>query len=240
MQIAIAREKGGTLVIEEAEYFAIRFFDSDVSSDPDDSYDECARLTDPQAAFTWDDVAPIRTGMRLARLKHSTWPWLVSESPRAFLTNVDPSWDLVELPEDSWGSARDAIASALYDFMGEGRGAPVATKFLHYKRRRLVPILDRRVLEMTGLRVPDPTTSKVTATIERSRKRRAEAATAACERMRRYAIDNVDVLRKIQVQLATRGKDRTLARILDAILWSSHPASAPSRLGTIQWSRNAG
>lgn len=237
MQIAIERDQGGRLVIENAEALALDFFESDTSSAGEDSFDERARSTVPEAPFAQEDVTPIRAGMRLGRLRQPTWDWLVNESPRAFLYEIDPTWDLVELPDDAWNPARAAMYRALYDFMGAGRGAPVATKFLHYKRRRLFPILDSAVLTMTGLRIPGPTTSEDPDVIKRNRINRAEAAATACERLRGYAIDNWDVLRRIREMLDERGKERTLARILDAVLWSSSPASAPSHTGVIRWSR---
>jgi hypothetical protein len=238
MRIEINRVQGGRLIIEDVETTVLEFFQDDISSAGENSYDECARQTDPGARYSEADVAPIRIGMRLDRLKSPTWSWLVDESPDGFLVAIDPDWDLVESPEQEWSEALSAMQEALYDFMGAGRGAPVATKFLHYKRRRLFPILDSAVLAMTGLRVPEPTTSEKPETIERNRRSRALAAARCCAQMRSFALANEETLRSLQQQLQVEGLDRTLARILDALIWVSHPASAPSHDGTIRWSHD--
>jgi hypothetical protein len=237
MRIEIERNEGGRLVVEDAERLALDFFENDISSARDDSYDERARTTDPSEPFRHEDVGPIKSGMRLGRLKKPTWDWLVGESPQGFLAEIDASWDLVETPAEDWPRVLEAMTHALYDFMGAGRGAPVATKFLHFKRRLLFPILDSAVLAMTGLRIPGPTTSKNEATVERSRRNRAAVAAAACSRMRDHALHNAEALGEIRTMLAARRKDRSLARILDALLWSAHPASEPSHRGVLRWSQ---
>lgn len=235
LRIEIDRAGEGGLVINHADTVALEFFEGDISTATEQSYDECARRTDPNAPFLQEDVAPIRTGMRLGRLRQPTWEWLVDESPRAFLTELGPQWDLVAMSDEDWPAVQRAIASSLYDFMGAGRGAPVATKFLHYKRRRLFPILDSAVMAMLGLRIPDPTTSKTPAAVEQSRKRRAETTARACGYVRAVARENMESLQAIQEMLLEQGKDRSTVRILDALVWSVHPASRPSHAGTISW-----
>ncbi len=236
VRVEIARNDGGCLAIENAGCLAVRFFTTDISSAAVDSYDECAHRTDPMAPFGDEDIIPIRTGMRLSRLDRATWPWLVNDSPRGFLRAMDPGWDLVELHDRSWPAVRDAMQQALYEFMGSGRDGAVATKFLHYKRPRLFPILDSAVLANVGYSIPEPTSSKNPATVESSRRHRAEVAVTICSRLRSHGIDNISSLRTIQGLLRDQGKERSLCRILDALLWSVHPASEPSHWGTLRWS----
>jgi Family of unknown function (DUF6308) len=235
IRVEIARNDGGHLAIEDADTLALRFFTTDISSAAADSYDECAHRTDPTGPFGEEDITPIRTGMRLARLDRATWPWLINDSPRGFLRAIDPAWDLVELDDRSWPNVREAMQQALYEFMGSGRGGAVATKFLHYKRPRLFPILDSAVLANIGYSIPEPTTSKNPATVERSRRRRADVGVAICSRLRKHSIENISSLRTIQILLRDQGKERSLW-ILDALLWSVHPASEPSHWGTLRWS----
>lgn len=105
------------------------------------------------------------------------------------------------------------LAAAITACTGYPRvGLAVATKVLHLKRPRLVPILDRLVLEMMGV---NPERSKM------------EEAIASA--MRREGHRNIQALQRIQTQLANEGAKHTftpaLIRILDTILWSSHPAA---------------
>jgi hypothetical protein len=236
MRIEISRDRGGRLVIQDAEKLAVAFFQNDVASVGPTSYDECARTTKPREPFREHDITPIQTGMRLRRLKSATWDWLLHESPRDFLTECDPSWDLAELEGDTWNSAREVILAALDDFIGANRGPAVATKFLHFKRCRLFPILDSVVVDMTGLRIPALTSSRDPDTIERNRRARVQATLVACERLREHALANLEGLRHIQGILAAQDIDRPVARILDALLWSVHPATDPSHTGVIRWS----
>jgi hypothetical protein len=236
VRVEIARKDGGHLAIEDADRLALRFFTTDISSAAADSYDECAHRTDPTGPFGDEDITPIRAGMRLARVDRTTWPWLMNDSPRGFLRAVDPAWDLVELDDRSWPVVREATEETLYEFMGSGRGGAVATKFLHYKRPRLFPILNSAVLANVGYSIPEPTTSKDPATVERSRRHRADVAVAICSRLREHGIDNISSLRTTQNLLRDQGKERSLCRILDALLWSVHPASEPSHWGTLRWS----
>lgn len=235
MRIDISRDQGGQLLIQDAERLALAFFQNDISSLGAISYDECARTTKPYEPFADHDIPPIQTGMRLRRLKGATWDWLLHESPIEFLTDCDPSWDLAELDGEAWHTARDAMLAALDDFIGANRGPAVATKFLHFKRCSLFPILDSVVVEMTGLRIPALTSSRDPATIERNRQARVEATLFACERLREHALANLEALWEIQDMLGEQGIDRPLVRILDALLWSIHPATEPSRTGVIEF-----
>src|SRR5688572_1374521 len=82
MRIVIQRAQGGQVVIDDAQVLAVEFFERDISSAGEESYDERARRTDPREPFTQDDADAIREGMRLDRLRGPTWDWLIDESPR--------------------------------------------------------------------------------------------------------------------------------------------------------------
>ena len=57
----------------------------------------------------------------------------------------------------------------------------------------------------------------------------------ACDWFRQQAEANRDALLEVQEELHTRGIERSLTRILDALLWSVHPASAASHWGTLRF-----
>ena len=96
--------------------------------------------------------------------------------------------------------------------VGDHRGLSVATKLLHLKRPALVPILDSLVVDQLGGRGKD--------------------GASLIEHVRREGQQNLAALQRIQRELATLAGgdgmpiDRTLVRILDVLLWATHPASA--------------
>ena len=173
VRVEIARNDGGHLAIEDADRLALRFFTTDISSAAADSYDECAHRTDPTGPFGDEDITPIRTGMRLARLDRTTWSWLVNDLPRSFLRAIDPAWDLVELDDRSWPVVREAMQQALYDFMGAGRGAAVATNGRvvanpFVATREAVSLLKLRARHLVGPKLRPPSTyAIVQTTVER-------------------------------------------------------------------------
>lgn len=203
---------GPSLVIEDAEGLALDFFRTDASSKPG-GYDDQAghgardRITD-------SDIVAINTTMR-ARSPHSVWATLTSGlEPLAWLSALDPAWDLVELDEETWQArARPAVEDALVAATGPGRGISVGSKVLHLKRPRMFPVLDRLVLDQLG----------VTESVGPMR---------TVDHLRIEGRRNIDELRFVRTALA-RHYDRSLVRILDVLLWASHPAAglAPSLRG---------
>lgn len=89
--------------------------------------------------------------------------------------------------------------------IGTGRGLSVATKVLHLKRPRLFPVLDSLVLNNLG----------VTDSV---------APIQIVDHLRHEGRRNLDALSAIQVALRP-DYERTLVRVLDALLWASHPAA---------------
>ena len=82
----------------------------------------------------------------------------------------------------------------------------MVTKVLHIKRPSLVPILDSFVERQLGASPAVPT--PVLLAHVRAQGRR-----------------NLDALQAIQATLKGAGIERSLVRILDALLWSTDPAS---------------
>jgi hypothetical protein len=88
--------------------------------------------------------------------------------------------------------------------IGPGRGLSVGTKVLHLKRPRMFPVLDRLVLERLGVTASVPVVRVI-------------------EHLRGDGVRNLDRLLEIQRAIAPR--ERSLVRILDVLVWSSHPAA---------------
>lgn len=89
---------------------------------------------------------------------------------------------------------------------------------LHLKRPRLFPILDRLVVEMFGGTLAEDAQPAV----------RAQLAANVVLHVREQGMRNIHALREIQSELARLDLARSLVRILDAILWLSHPAAGTS------------
>ena len=209
--LRIGRLDGGTLVIEGAA-LAEAFFSVDPSSIGVGSYDSLAGKTASDSIEIADIQALNRT-MR-ARTAHDRWapitgmhlPWLQA---------IDPGLDLIEADDRTWDDA-DAgalVVAALTAVIGPGRGASVGTKMLHLKRPRLFPVLDLLVAQMLGAPISEGLPEV-----------RAHHAARLIVHLREQGRNNLGALRSVQSRLAGQDVQRSLVRILDAVLWSSHPA----------------
>jgi hypothetical protein len=130
---------------------------------------------------------------------------------------LSPDLDLIETDEDGWRAADGArlTTAALAATIGPRRGPSVASKVLHLKRPRLFPVLDDFVAVMLGVNMPDDAPSE----------RRVEIATGLMLHLRTQGRANLQSLNAIQTTLAAQGIRRPLVRILDGIVWFSHPAA---------------
>jgi len=205
-------DAGPTLVIDGAQWVAELFFRLDRSAVGPKSYD--ARVVScPKDRFELADLRAVN-GSMATRMPDRWWIELLDGVPRPWLTAIDPSWALFDLSDGEWVEAHvaDRVGAALAAMVGDHRGLSVATKLLHLKRPALVPILDSLVVDQLG--------------------GRGTKATKLIEHMRGEGRQNLDALRAIQDGLATLiGADgqpihRSLVRILDVLLWATHPASA--------------
>lgn len=203
---------GPSLVIEDAGQLALDFFRTDSSSAPG-GYDDQAGHGE-RDRVTKADIVAINTTMR-ARSPHTVWDKVISSSASGdWLARLDTDWDLVGLDDETWrASTHGAVAEAIKATVGSGRGLSVATKVLHLKRPKLFPVLDSLILQQLG----------VTDSVPPMR---------VIEHLRAEGRRNADGLKAIQLQVAAH-YDRSLVRILDVLLWASHPAAglAPSLKG---------
>jgi hypothetical protein len=194
---------GPTLVVEQAEELVAHFLRYDQSAKPGGFDDQAGRGERDRIALS--EVIAINQTMR-ARSPHKAWDGLVdTPTPLPWLAALDPEWDLVTEADPRWQSTiRGPVGAALVAATGPGRGISVGTKVLHLKRPLMFPVLDSKVLEQLGSTASIPTIRVV-------------------EHLRTEAIHNLAALREIQAFIAPA--ERSLVRILDIILWSSHPAA---------------
>lgn len=203
---------GPSLVIEDPAQLAADFFRTDASSAPG-GYDDLAGGGE-RDRITRGDVVAINTTMR-ARSPHTAWEaFLSAKGPQPWLAALEPAWDLVALDDMSWNErARPAVSNAIDATVGRGRGLSVATKVLHFKRPAMFPVLDSLVLQQLGVTDSIP-------------------AMRVIDHLRAEGRRNLDIMAGIQATLAPNYR-RSLVRILDALLWASHPAAglAPALRG---------
>jgi hypothetical protein len=211
LPIVIRRLDGGpSLIVEDASSLADAFFSRDPSSTGPNSYDERAGHGDPHR-ITTDDIRAINQTMR-ARSPHTAWEALTSAGPLPWLGALDPSWDLVALPDRQWDrlGCTALLEAALTAAIAPHRNLAVATKVLHLKRPALFPVLDLLVVQLIGGVGRPPM--------------------ALLLHLRTEAQRNRVALHQVQTNLHKAHITRTLVRILDALLWSSHPGAGIAAL----------
>jgi Family of unknown function (DUF6308) len=194
---------GPVLVVEQAEQLVAHFLRYDASAQPG-GYDDLAGHGE-RDRITRSDVVAINTTMR-ARSPHTAWDSLINDSrPLPWLAGLDPAWDLVTTSDELWqSSVRTRVDEALVAATGPGRGISVGSKVLHLKRPGMFPVLDSLVLQQLGVTESVPMIRVV-------------------EHLRAEGTRNLAALREVQAAIAPR--QRSLVRLLDIILWASHPAA---------------
>lgn len=209
--IVIRRLDGGpSLIVEGASSLAYAFFSKDPSSIGPESYDGRAGHGDP-FRITTDDIRAINQTMR-ARSPHTAWEVLTSAGLLPWLSALDPSWDLVELPDREWErlGCTALLEVAFAAAIAPHRNLAVATKVLHLKRPSLFPVLDLLVVQQIGGVGRPPIALLLHLRAEAQRNRLA--------------------LHRVQTNLQKAHITRTQIRILDALLWSSHPGAGIAAL----------
>jgi hypothetical protein len=157
------------------------------------------------------DVTAVNTTMA-ARSSHAAWSSVVASEDWSWLERIDPSWDLFETPDASvdWPTMAGRLEAALSATRRTGLGLAVITKVLHIKRPRVFPVIDSVVVEQVGARISDDVSTWIDA----------------IGQVRQVGHANLAELRAVRRHLAEAGiADRSLVRILDALLWASSPGS---------------
>jgi hypothetical protein len=199
------------LVIEGAQWLAETFFRRDPSAVGPNSYDRWIEATqrDPtiRDRVLDGDVTAVNRTMA-ARTGHGVWAPIVESIDWTWLQALSTRWDLLETSSDEWSqqSVADHLRRAFSAVQRPGIGVAVATKVLHIKRPRLIPVLDSVVLAQIGARVTADVATWVTAV----------------ERVRAVAVANELELRAIGKHLVKQAlPPRSHCRVLDAILWTA-------------------
>lgn len=193
-------------VIDHADERAAFFFATNISSVGANAYD--ARTGTEPDSFTEDDLTLINRTM-MARTAHKHWTDFTGASGQelAWLQALRPDWDLIAMSGEEWSAANCErhITTALEQMMGRYRRAATVTKLLHLKRPRLIPICDSYVASILGHNPLDvPRASQLIAAV------------------RDVGRDNRAALEEVSARLRSLGIERSLIRILDALLWSSY------------------
>jgi hypothetical protein len=201
----VERMDGGPkLVIQQGELLAYDFFTLDDSSIGAKAYDQQVGKGDTERITTADIVA-INTTMR-ARSPHSAWEVLTTgQDPLPWLATIPTDASLFDASDGQWATLRPALEAALAAAVAPHRNLSVATKVLHLKRPHLFPVLDSLVLQQVG------------AT--------GRAPIAVLDHLRGVGRANRSALSVIRASLEKRAIIRSQVRILDALLWASHPAA---------------
>jgi hypothetical protein len=210
--VIVRRMDGGPdLVIKQAQLLAHDFFSLDDSSAGAKAFDAQVGKGDPDR-ISVSDVVAINTTMR-ARSPHTAWEKLTARpEPLPWLAAIPTDVELFRVDEVHWAELRPLLVAALGQAVGPYRNLSVVTKVLHLKRPHLFPVVDSLVVQQVG-GVGRP-------------------AAELLDHFRRVGRDNSEALSRIDAHLEKGGIRRTRVRILDALLWASHPAAglAP-RLG---------
>ncbi len=204
------------LLIADPYALALKFFLEDASSVGPLAYDPyIASGESPANRIVLQDVVAINRTMR-ARSAHTHWAALIERGDLPELAAVDPGWDAFLTTDDEWdrSDVPRRVTSLIDAVLGRGIGVSVATKALHIKRPALIPICDSYVLRLMG--IPESGGASVAAMIEHLRDSRAGL---------------LATLSDIQKRLAAVGVERSLVRIMDVLIWGSHPDTWLYRAG---------
>jgi hypothetical protein len=203
---------GSVLVFDDPAPL-IRLF---VGPDGTDGYDDWARRS-PRDHLVAEDVTVLNTYAR-ARSGHVHWQALLADRAPAWLADIDPRWDAATTSESTWKRAgiEQKVGVAFEAMCGPHRGLSVVSKMLHLKRPRLIPLLDALVVEQLGLGVA----SRATPNVKAGYAARVIAHLAAQARANHVAL--ADIQRELQAE----GIALSAIRLIDILVWSSHPAAS--------------
>ncbi|HXN91778.1 MAG TPA: DUF6308 family protein [Candidatus Sulfotelmatobacter sp.] len=202
------RLRRADVIVEAPWKTAVKFFTENPSSLGPQSYDAYVMAGgSPPDSITEDDVRAINVTMG-ARSPHSDWTKLIKRGDLPELKALGRSIDLFQTSDAQWSKERvpTRLAALFNAVIGKGIGIARATKVLHIKRPRLIPVCDSYVLRLMG--IPDVG---------------ADSGVALVEQIRAIRNDLLPTLLDFQERLKERGCDRTLVRILDSLLWSGYP-----------------
>lgn len=203
---------GSVLVFDDPAPL-VRLF---VGPDGLDGYDDWAGRS-PRDRLVAEDVTVLNTFAR-ARSGRVHWQELIDDRAPAWLAAIKPEWDAAMTDEPEWERAGigGKVEAAFEAMCGPYRGLSVASKMLHLKRPRLIPLLDALVVEQLGLGVPSQAAPEV----------KAGYAARVIAHLAAQARSNRAALVALQHGLAQDGIELSAIRLIDILVWSSHPAAS--------------
>ena len=209
--IRILTLSGGALEFDDPASL-IRLF---VASDESIGYDQWAEVSPPDRVVP-EDISALNRFMR-ARTSYSRWESVIADPAPAWLNAISPEWDVASLSEHQWQHEQVGLRldEAFAAICGPYRGLSIASKVLHLKRPRLVPLLDALVVEQLG--------QPVSANASGSEK--AHAAAQIITHIAAQARANASALTELQTQLEAEGIRRSVIRLIDILIWAAHPAA---------------
>ncbi len=172
----------------------------------------------PPNRVTDKDVNVINRSMG-TRSKRSRWEPIINKGELPELLKLDPTWDLILMDESDWerNQVPVRIEAAVDALVRPYIQIAAATKVLHIKRPALVPVCDADVLGRLGV-----TESEA-----------SRATMAVCVDLRREGRRLLEPLSALQVQVAEELHQQiSLVRILEVLIWKSHPNRGGWRLKT--------
>jgi hypothetical protein len=216
IDLQVRRRDGTAQTIRDAARLLEAFFASERSSLGPDSYDVWTKDT-PADEIVERDIEVLNRSFAAQIWRPALWEPLYTGSALPWLADLHTDWDLIDMPQTEWRDQRIAerVEAAVLELVSApGRGGVAqATKLLHLKRPRLVPVLDalvRKAIAGPNVEEGPPT-------------QRARHVRVMLEHLRAEGIRLEPELRDIQAHLRASGDgiDRTLCRILDGVLWCS-------------------
>jgi Family of unknown function (DUF6308) len=215
LDLTVRRTDGSELELRDCARLAELFFASDVSSMGPESYDAYTEITD-RNRIERADIDVLNKTFRAMIMRLSEWEDLYTDEPLHWLVDLDEDWDLVTMPPEVWEEQQVAakIEAAIMAIIGpRAAGVAQATKLLHLKRPRLVPVVDSYVAKAVGQRLKD----------EKPKPERAAQARMIIEHLRAEGVRLRPELEAIQGHLAVAELpvNRSRARVLDVLLWTS-------------------
>ena len=213
---------GSPFSIQHAGDLAEFFFRANESSAAPNGYDEWTLTGADPCRIRSGDIAAVNRTMA-ARTAARHWESFTSaDTDEPWLCALDQDWDLFATPEEQWlqHAVQYRLGDAFKAVMGPYRGAAVTTKVLHIKRPRLIPVCDSYVARMLGVELWDSSDWRGLLRVVLHLRKQGQA--------------NLESLQTVQAGLQDVGIERTLVRILDALLWMRSSSSGPYH-AFVQW-----
>ena len=163
----------------------------------------------PPNRITDNDVNVINRSMG-TRSKRSRWDPIIEVGDLPELLNIDPTWDLILMDDADWERQRvlEHVEAATDALVQPYIQIAAVTKVLHIKRPALVPVCDADVLGRLGV-----TESKASRSV-----------VAVCVDLRREGRRLLEPLTILQTRVAEELHQQiSLVRILEILIWNSHP-----------------